>query len=114
MSKTGRFGLKPIRLLKGEFSGVSISSSLILDLICPSSIDIETKKVEMTFRSGDLSKRNAAGISTPALEEGQKIDGTIKKIEDYGLFIEIEGSKLNGLCHKSEVCVYFVFLEQAS
>ena len=37
------------------------------------------------------------------LIEGSKVDGTVKKIEDYGLFVEIEGSKLRGLCHKSEV-----------
>lgn len=33
----------------------------------------------------------------------------MKKVEDYGIFIEIVGSKLSGLCHKSEVCVHVLF-----
>lgn len=67
------------------------------------SVDFDKKQVEMTFRSGDL-KRDARSQSTLAdLSEGQKVDGRVKKIEDYGLFIEIAGSKLSGLCHKSEV-----------
>ncbi|OSX67310.1 hypothetical protein POSPLADRAFT_1127292 [Postia placenta MAD-698-R-SB12] len=67
------------------------------------SVDFDKKQVEMTFRSGDL-KRDARSQSTLAdLSEGQKVDGRVKKIEDYGLFIEIAGSKLSGLCHKSEL-----------
>lgn len=69
------------------------------------SVDIENKKVEMSFRSGDLTKKSSSssGLSLGDLHEGQKVDGVIKKIEDYGLFIQIDGSKLSGLCHKSEV-----------
>ena len=58
----------------------------------------------MTFRSGSLSRSQPA-LSLSDLQEGQKIKGRVKKIEVYGLFIEIEGSKVSGLCHKSEVCV---------
>ncbi|KII94182.1 hypothetical protein PLICRDRAFT_122174 [Plicaturopsis crispa FD-325 SS-3] len=67
------------------------------------SVDVEKRKVEMTFRSGDLSRDSSAGLSIADLHEGQKLDGRVKKIEDYGIFIEIEGSKLSGLCHKSQL-----------
>ncbi|TFK36889.1 hypothetical protein BDQ12DRAFT_686041 [Crucibulum laeve] len=68
------------------------------------SVDPETKKVEMSFRSGDLSTRvRSSTLSTSTLTAGQKIDGIVKKIEDYGLFIQIEESKLSGLCHKSQL-----------
>jgi rRNA biogenesis protein RRP5 len=66
-------------------------------------VDTEEKKVEMTFRSGDLKRDNTSSPTLADLHEGQKIDGRIKKVEEYGLFIEMDGSKLSGLCHKSEV-----------
>jgi rRNA biogenesis protein RRP5 len=57
----------------------------------------------MSFRSGDLSKESKTSLTLGDLEQGQKVDGLVKKVEDYGIFIQIEGSKLSGLCHKSEV-----------
>lgn len=77
----------------------------------PPSVDTEKRQVEMTFRSGESSRSAQSGLKLSDLIVGSKVDGTVKKIEDYGLFIEIEGSKLRGLCHKSEV--YF-FVSTAS
>lgn len=65
-------------------------------------MDVETRKIEMSFRSSDLLKAPSS-LTINDLQEGQKIDGTVKKVEDYGLFIQIEKSKLSGLCHKSQV-----------
>ncbi|KAJ6519637.1 hypothetical protein C8R45DRAFT_1204771 [Mycena sanguinolenta] len=67
------------------------------------SVDVEAKKVEMTLRSGDLFKASSAALGITDLKEGQKIDGVVTRIEDYGLFIQIDGSKLSGLCHKSQL-----------
>ncbi|KAF7339807.1 rRNA biogenesis protein RRP5 [Mycena venus] len=67
------------------------------------SVDVEAKKVEMTFRSGDFSKASSSSLAIADLKEGQKVDGVVTRIEDYGLFIQIEGTKLNGLCHKSQL-----------
>ncbi|THV06019.1 nucleic acid-binding protein [Dendrothele bispora CBS 962.96] len=64
-------------------------------------VDIEGKKVEMTFRSGDLTR--SASLKDADFTPGQIVDGTVKRIEDYGLFIQIQGSKITGLCHKSEL-----------
>lgn len=67
-------------------------------------MDVSGKKAEMTLRSGDLLiRREPPGIFISDLKEGQKVEGIVKKIEDYGLFIQINGSKINGLCHKSQV-----------
>lgn len=71
------------------------------------SAEADTKKVEMTLRSGDLSKPVALTFS--ALAPGQHVDGVVKRIEEYGLFIQIDNSKLSGLCHKSQVG-HFIFL----
>lgn len=57
----------------------------------------------MSFRSSDSSRTTQPSIKLTDLAEGQKVDAVVKKIEDYGLFLEIEGSKVRGLCHKSEV-----------
>ncbi|EIW64233.1 uncharacterized protein TRAVEDRAFT_138819 [Trametes versicolor FP-101664 SS1] len=67
------------------------------------SVNVEKKQLELSFRSGDLKRDGQSQLSLSDLSEGQKIDGRVKKVEDYGLFIEIEGSKLSGLCHKSEL-----------
>ena len=66
------------------------------------SIDTDKKQVELSFRSGDQTKEGST-MKMSDLSEGQKVDAVVKKIEDYGMFLEIEGSKLRGLCHKSEV-----------
>jgi hypothetical protein len=74
-------------------------------------VDISGKKVEMTLRSGDpLTRRESSGIFISDLKEGQKVEGIVKKIEDYGLFIQINGSKINGLCHKSQVRLFLMQL----
>jgi len=61
----------------------------------------------MTFRSENLTKDPPTVLMHSDLQEGQKVEGRVKKIEDYGLFLEIKDSKLTGLCHKSEVCLLF-------
>ncbi|KAH9065673.1 nucleic acid-binding protein [Lactarius vividus] len=66
-------------------------------------VDPINKKVELTFRSGSLSRSALPTLSLSDFQEGQKIKGRVKKIEAYGLFIEIEGTKVSGLCHKSEL-----------
>lgn len=76
-------------------------------------IDAEKKQVELTFRSGDLS-RSKPSITLSDLEEGQKVEGRVKRVEEYGLFIEIDGSKLSGLCHKSEVRGSLFFVVRTS
>jgi rRNA biogenesis protein RRP5 len=56
----------------------------------------------MTLRSGDL-KRDAPSLTLDGLHVGQKILGRVKRVEQYGLFIEVDGTKISGLCHKSQV-----------
>ncbi|EKM61289.1 uncharacterized protein PHACADRAFT_168722 [Phanerochaete carnosa HHB-10118-sp] len=67
------------------------------------SVNVEKKQVEMSFRSSDSSRSAQLTIKLSDLSEGQKVDAVVKKIADYGLFLEVEGSKVRGLCHKSEL-----------
>ncbi|TFY62849.1 hypothetical protein EVJ58_g3608 [Rhodofomes roseus] len=82
---------------KNHFSANQLVKGRIL------SINREKKQVEMSFRSGDLQRDMRPSVTLADLAEGQKVDGRVKKIEDYGIFVEIEGSKVSGLCHKSEL-----------
>jgi len=61
----------------------------------------------MAFRTTESQKRGTSGIILSNLKEAQKVNGVVKKIEEYGLFIQIDGSKLSGLCHKSQVSEIF-------
>ncbi|KAL5533988.1 hypothetical protein ACEPAG_448 [Sanghuangporus baumii] len=65
-------------------------------------IDHEKQQVEMSLRETS-SVTSQKSKSFADLTVGQKIVGKVKKIEDYGIFISIEGTKLSGLCHKSEI-----------
>ena len=62
----------------------------------------------MTFRSDDPLTRRPSAVWLGDLQEGQKVEGVVMRIEDYGLFIQIKGSKLHGLCHKSQVRFLFI------
>src|SRR5258706_1152194 len=66
------------------------------------SVDREKDQVEMTMRSGNL-KAITGAITLADFTLGQKVDGVIRKVEDYGVFVEIKGTKISGLCHKSEL-----------
>lgn len=68
------------------------------------------KKVEITFRSGDLKRDKSSSLRLTDLHEGQKVGGRVKRVEDYGLFVEIKDSKITGLCHKSEVYLQIFIL----
>ena len=65
-------------------------------------IDPETKKVEMSFRSGPIK------MTLEDFKEGQKIDGLVRKKETFGVFIQIKDTNVSGLCHKSEVSLLFL------
>ncbi|CAK5279992.1 unnamed protein product, partial [Mycena citricolor] len=67
------------------------------------STDLETRKVELTLRSENAPRSSNSSLSISELKVGDKVDGTVSRIEDYGLFIQIDGSKLKGLCHKSQL-----------
>jgi rRNA biogenesis protein RRP5 len=67
------------------------------------SVDAENRKVEMSFRTRSGTTSNTSLLTLRDFQEGQVVHGHVKGVEDYGLFIEIDESKVSGLCHKSEV-----------
>lgn len=57
----------------------------------------------MSFRTKSSATGNSSLLALRDFQEGQVVHGHVKKIEDYGLFIGLDDSKVSGLCHKSEV-----------
>lgn len=68
-----------------------------------SSIDNDKKQVEMTLRTNLSAKVRAPPANIEDFSVGQKVNGRVKKVEEYGLFISIPDTRVSGLCHKSEV-----------
>lgn len=75
------------------------------------SVDRENSKVEMSFRTKSSTTNKASLLTLRDFKKGQIVHGHVKKLEDYGLFIELDDSKVSGLCHKSEVRKYPIELE---
>ncbi|XP_047065706.1 rRNA biogenesis protein RRP5 [Lolium rigidum] len=61
-------------------------------------------KVEVSLRKSTGSKsQKSCDISYSDLHVGGIIDGQVKRVESYGLFVTIQSSELVGLCHISEL-----------
>ncbi|GAA5841896.1 hypothetical protein JCM11251_005414 [Rhodosporidiobolus azoricus] len=71
------------------------------------SVDKITSQVEFSLRKGATVKKDAVsdlpGLAEAGLEKGQVVNGTVKRVQDYGAFVKIEGTSVQGLCHKSKV-----------
>ena len=60
-------------------------------------------KVEMTLKpsavSGETSDK-VKKIKWSDLQEGMSLDGRVKTVREYGVFVRLAGSKIDGLCHR--------------
>ncbi|XP_062219315.1 rRNA biogenesis protein RRP5 isoform X2 [Phragmites australis] len=68
------------------------------------STDPSSGKVEVSLRKSTGSKSETLyDISYSDLHVGDIVDGQVKRVESYGLFVTIQSSELVGLCHVSEL-----------
>ena len=68
------------------------------------SVNAQTEQVEMTFKKKDAKAgKTAVKLRMSDFAEGQLVTATVKKVEAFGMFLQIEDSDVSGLCHKSEV-----------
>lgn len=66
------------------------------------SVDTSAKKVGLSLKVSVVQgKSTEKGMED--INEGDKVSGSVSRVEDYGLFIKLDGYNLSGLCHKSEV-----------
>jgi rRNA biogenesis protein RRP5 len=74
-------------------------------------VDEKKGLVEMTLRKNPgKGAKKAAQFGLSEFSQGQKVEAVVKKVEPYGMFLQIEASNVRGLCHKSEVGHFFSFL----
>ncbi|KAJ8754493.1 hypothetical protein K2173_005654 [Erythroxylum novogranatense] len=66
------------------------------------SVEPLSKRVEVTLKSSTSSKVKSES-SMDTLHVGDIINGRIKRVEPYGLFIAIDDTNMVGLCHVSEL-----------
>ncbi|KAK3934932.1 rRNA biogenesis protein rrp5 [Diplogelasinospora grovesii] len=61
-------------------------------------------RIEMSLKPSVVDKDYVPLITISDLKEGQVVTGKVRKVEEFGAFIEIDGSaNLSGLCHRSEM-----------
>lgn len=69
--------------------------------VCVMDYDPATQKLELSSKKSAIDP--SAVIDYGSLSVGQSYDGIIRKVLGVGLIIVIKGSRLSGLCHKSQV-----------
>lgn len=67
-------------------------------------VDAENNNVQMSLKASVLEKDYVPLLTLDSMKVGQIITGKIRKVEDYGVFIVVDGSdKVSGLCHHSQM-----------
>lgn len=73
-------------------------------------VDSSSNKVEMSLKSkinGTKTKKESAksvdATMLASLEVGQKVKGFVRALAEFGVFVQIEGTTLSGLAHKSQL-----------
>lgn len=69
------------------------------------SIDPSNQDVRLGIKKSQVDPNYEAPLGIDDLEVGQTVTGKVRKVEDYGAFIDIDNTlpRLSGLCHRSEV-----------
>lgn len=68
------------------------------------SVDPVVGHVQMSLKASVVDKDYVPLINYQDLREGQIVTGKVRKVEEFGAFIVVEGSaNVSGLCHRSEM-----------
>lgn len=67
-------------------------------------VDENLNHIQLSLKSSVLDKDYVPPITFNDLQVGQIVTGKIRKVEDFGVFIVVDGSmNVSGLCHRSEM-----------
>lgn len=74
------------------------------------SVDPEGKLCQLGLKASYLDKGFKPALTINDLEPGMVVEGKVRKVEDFGAFIDIDNTqpRLSGLCHRSEVASKWV------
>ncbi|KAH8599837.1 hypothetical protein B0O99DRAFT_611188 [Bisporella sp. PMI_857] len=68
------------------------------------SIDESQCFIQLSLKASILNKNYVPPLTFQSIKEGDILEGKIRKVEDYGVFIVVNGSNnVSGLCHQSEM-----------
>lgn len=67
-------------------------------------IDANLKHVHLSLKQSHLDPNYQAPLIFADMEIGKIVTGKVRKVEDFGVFIVVDGSlNVSGLCHRSEL-----------
>lgn len=69
------------------------------------SVDPDGRLCQMSLKASSLDDNFKPPLTINDLEPGMVVEGKVRKVENFGAFIDIDNTKprLSGLCHRSEV-----------
>lgn len=67
-------------------------------------VDPEQNKLQMSLKESVLDPNYRKPVTLRELERGQVVTGKVRKVEEFGAFIVVDGSaNVSGLCHRTEM-----------
>ncbi|KAI7495240.1 nucleic acid-binding protein [Hortaea werneckii] len=68
-------------------------------------VDPAARSVSLSLKKSHVDEDYIPPIGISDLQSGQVVTGKVRKVEDFGAFIDIDNTqpRLSGLCHRSEV-----------
>ncbi|KAM7202265.1 hypothetical protein V8F20_004432 [Naviculisporaceae sp. PSN 640] len=67
-------------------------------------ISVADGRIEMSLKPSVIDKNYVPLLTIEDLKEGQIVTGKVRKVEDFGAFIDIDRTdNVSGLCHRSEM-----------
>ncbi|KAL3417735.1 S1 RNA binding domain-containing protein [Phlyctema vagabunda] len=67
-------------------------------------VDPLINHIQLSLKASIIDKDYIAPVSFENMQVGQIITGKVRKVEDFGVFIVVDGSSnVSGLCHRSEM-----------
>ncbi|KAJ3286606.1 hypothetical protein HK104_008958, partial [Borealophlyctis nickersoniae] len=86
--KDWKSAFKPGQLVKGRIMSVNTDNGHVEMALKNSLVDPSADTTQITFAT---------------LRKGQKVKGTVTRIEPFGVFIHIQNSSIRGLCHVTQL-----------
>lgn len=68
-------------------------------------VDASLNHVQMSLKQSHVDKDYVPANSFADLKVGQIVTGKVRKVEDFGVFIDVDNTipRVSGLCHKSQI-----------
>ena len=73
--------------------------------MCPfsNSVNAESQQIDLSLRPSAIDPTQAVSVTWATIAEGQRLEGHVRKVVPFGVFVALDHSRLSGLCHISEV-----------